>query len=60
MATTDIEYTCELKVRWSFYQVLTYEAGNQFVKAVTRGDGFQGDDVTANIKTNKSVNSIDT
>jgi len=25
------------------------------VKAVTRGDGFQGDDVTANIKTIRSI-----
>jgi DNA ligase (NAD+) len=33
---------------------LTYENG-QFVKAVTRGDGFQGDDVTPNIKTIRSI-----
>ncbi|MCL4163162.1 UNVERIFIED_CONTAM: hypothetical protein GTU68_005371, partial [Idotea baltica] len=33
---------------------LTYEDG-KLIKAVTRGDGFQGDNVTANIKTIKSV-----
>ena len=49
----DIYYTCELKYDGSSIS-LTYEAGN-LVKAVTRGDGFQGDNVTANIKTIKSV-----
>ena len=33
---------------------LTYENG-QFIKAVTRGDGFQGDEVTNNIKTIRSI-----
>jgi len=49
----DIHYTCELKYDGASIS-LTYEAGN-LVKAVTRGDGFQGDNVTANIKTIKSV-----
>ena len=49
----DIQYTCELKYDGASIS-LTYEAG-QLVKAVTRGDGFQGDNVTANIKTIKSV-----
>ena len=49
----DIYYTCELKYDGASIS-LTYEAGN-LVKAVTRGDGFQGDNVTANIKTIKSV-----
>jgi len=48
-----IQYTCELKYDGASIS-LTYEAGN-LVKAVTRGDGFQGDNVTANIKTIKSV-----
>lgn len=34
--------------------VLTYEKGN-LIKAVTRGDGYTGDDVTMNIKTIKNL-----
>ncbi|GMN09127.1 NAD-dependent DNA ligase LigA [Croceitalea sp. MTPC9] len=48
-----VEFTCELKYDGASIS-LTYEEG-KLVKAVTRGDGFQGDDVTANIKTIKSV-----
>jgi len=48
-----VEYTCELKYDGASIS-LTYEEG-RLVRAVTRGDGFQGDDVTANIKTIKSV-----
>jgi DNA ligase (NAD+) len=49
----DIEYTCELKYDGASIN-LKYEH-NKLVSAVTRGDGFQGDDVTANIKTIKSI-----
>jgi DNA ligase (NAD+) len=49
----DIQYTCELKYDGASIS-LTYENGN-LIKAVTRGDGTQGDDVTANVKTIKSV-----
>ncbi|MEP1487287.1 MAG: NAD-dependent DNA ligase LigA [Algibacter sp.] len=49
----DVHYTCELKYDGASIS-LTYEQG-KLVKAVTRGDGFQGDNVTANIKTIKSV-----
>ncbi|PQV50503.1 DNA ligase (NAD+) [Jejuia pallidilutea] len=49
----DVQYTCELKYDGASIS-LTYENG-QLVRAVTRGDGFQGDDVTANVKTIKSV-----
>jgi DNA ligase (NAD+) len=49
----DVQYTCELKYDGASIS-LTYENGG-LVKAVTRGDGFQGDNVTANIKTIKSV-----
>jgi len=48
-----ISYTCELKYDGASIS-LTYENG-KLLKAVTRGDGFQGDNVTANIKTIKSV-----
>ena len=53
LGTSDIEYTCELKYDGASIN-LTYEKG-KFVKAVTRGDGFQGDDVTTNIRTIKSI-----
>ena len=49
----DIQYTCELKYDGASIS-LTYENGS-LLRAVTRGDGFQGDDVTANVKTIKSV-----
>ncbi len=49
----DVSYTCELKYDGASIN-LTYENG-KFVKAVTRGDGVQGDDVTANVKTIKSL-----
>tara|TARA_R110002096_G_scaffold187405_1_gene366724 strand:+ start:17538 stop:19535 length:1998 start_codon:yes stop_codon:yes gene_type:complete len=49
----EVQYTCELKYDGASIS-LTYEAG-KLVKAVTRGDGFQGDNVTANVKTIKSV-----
>ena len=53
LGTTDIEYTCELKYDGASIN-LTYENG-KFVRAVTRGDGFQGDEVTTNIRTIKSI-----
>ena len=53
LGTQDIEYTCELKYDGASIN-LTYENG-EFVKAVTRGDGFQGDAVTTNIRTIKSI-----
>ncbi|MDX1270965.1 NAD-dependent DNA ligase LigA [Bizionia paragorgiae] len=53
MIDGDIEYTCELKYDGASISI-TYEDG-VLVRAVTRGDGFQGDDVTTNIKTIKSV-----
>jgi DNA ligase (NAD+) len=53
LGTEDIEYTCELKYDGASIN-LTYVEG-KLISAVTRGDGFQGDDVTANIKTIKSI-----
>ena len=49
----EVSYTCELKYDGASMS-LTYENG-ELIKAVTRGDGFQGDNVTTNIKTIKSV-----
>ncbi|WP_323787837.1 NAD-dependent DNA ligase LigA [Psychroserpens sp.] len=48
-----VEFVCELKYDGASIS-LTYEKGS-LVRAVTRGDGTQGDDVTANVKTIKSV-----
>ena len=53
LGTDKINYTCELKFDGASIN-LTYK-NNQLEKAVTRGDGFQGDNVTANIKTIKSI-----
>ena len=47
------ELCCEIKYDGASIS-LTYEKG-QLVRAVTRGDGVQGDDVTANVKTIYSV-----
>jgi len=48
-----LEYTCELKYDGASIS-MTYEHG-KLKRAVTRGDGFQGDEVTNNIKTIRSV-----
>lgn len=53
LGTEAIEYTCELKYDGASMN-LTYENG-KLVTAVTRGDGVQGDEVTANIRTIKSI-----
>ena len=48
-----VEFACELKYDGASIS-LTYENG-KFLKAVTRGDGVQGDDVSHNVKTIRSV-----
>ena len=48
-----LEYTCELKYDGASISI-TYENG-KLKRAITRGDGIQGDDVTNNIKTIKSI-----
>ena len=53
LGVSELEFTCELKFDGASIN-LTYENG-QFIKAVTRGDGFQGDEVTNNIKTIRSI-----
>ncbi|WP_207424916.1 NAD-dependent DNA ligase LigA [Desertivirga brevis] len=45
----NFEYVCELKFD-GLSMSLTYENG-KLLRAVTRGDGTQGDDVTTNVKT---------
>lgn len=47
------EYTCELKFDGASISI-TYIGGKLF-RALTRGDGFKGDDVTENIKTIRSI-----
>lgn len=48
-----LEFTCELKYDGASIS-LTYVDG-QLAAAITRGDGFQGDDVTLNVKTIRSL-----
>lgn len=49
----EAEYVCELKFDGTAIS-LTYENGRLF-RGVTRGDGTRGDDVTANVRTIRSV-----
>jgi DNA ligase (NAD+) len=49
----NFEYVCELKFD-GLSMSLTYENG-KLARAVTRGDGVQGDEVTTNVKTIQSI-----
>lgn len=51
--SSGVEYVCELKFDGLSIS-LTYEHG-KLTQAVTRGDGVQGDDVTTNVKTIRSI-----
>ncbi len=53
MVDGKLEYVCELKYDGASIS-LTYENG-KLTRAVTRGDGFKGDDVTNNIRTIRTV-----
>lgn len=53
LGDVEVEYVCELKYDGASISI-TYEDG-VLKQALTRGDGVQGDDVTHNIKTIKSV-----
>ena len=53
VAEDSIEYTVELKFD-GLAVALTYEDG-KLVRGATRGDGVQGEDITANLKTIRSV-----
>ena len=51
--TEPVEYVCELKFDGASISII-YEDG-ALLRAVTRGDGNKGDDVTLNVKTIKSI-----
>ncbi len=53
LGTNDISFTCELKYDGASIDLL-YEDG-KLKQATTRGDGIQGDDITANVRTIGSV-----
>ena len=53
LTNENFEYVCELKFDGTSIS-LSYENG-LLIRAVTRGDGEKGDDVTANVKTIKSI-----
>jgi len=48
-----VEYCCELKLDGLAVSIL-YENG-KFSKAATRGDGTTGEDITANVRTIKTI-----
>jgi DNA ligase (NAD+) len=53
IVSTEFQYVCELKFDGASIS-LTYQDG-RLLRALTRGDGTKGDDVTNNIKTIKSI-----
>lgn len=53
LAGSEVAYVCELKYDGVAISLM-YENG-LLLRAVTRGDGTQGDDVTANVKTIRSI-----
>lgn len=53
LGNVNLQYTCELKYDGASISI-SYENG-KLVQALTRGDGFQGDEVTNNIKTIRSI-----
>lgn len=53
LGRTDYEYFCEMKFDGVAIS-LVYEDG-KLARAVTRGDGYKGDDVTENVKTIRNI-----
>lgn len=56
LGTGDLAYTVEPKIDGVAVS-LTYENGH-FTRAVTRGDGEEGDDITANVRTIRSLPAL--
>ena len=50
---SDVEYVCELKYDGVAISI-SYKNG-KFLQAITRGDGTQGDDVSQNVKTIRTI-----
>lgn len=53
LAVGELEYVCELKYDGVAIGI-RYENG-EFIQAVTRGDGSQGEDISANVKTIRTI-----
>ena len=53
IGTDKIAFTCELK--YDGASVSLYYENGKLIQATTRGDGFQGDEITANVRTIRSV-----
>jgi len=53
ITSQSIEYVCELKFDGASISI-TYKNGS-LLRAITRGDGSKGDDVTLNVKTIRSI-----
>lgn len=53
LGNVHLNYVCELK--YDGASISIYYENGLFKRAITRGDGFQGDDVSNNVKTIKSV-----
>jgi len=54
LGVDQVEYVCELKI--DGLAISLFYKNGILQQAVTRGDGFQGDDVTENVKTIRSLN----
>ncbi|MDK2900734.1 MAG: ligase, partial [Thermosipho sp. (in: thermotogales)] len=53
LGVNEVEYVCELKID-GISVALRYENG-QFVTALSRGDGIEGEDISENVKKIKSI-----
>ncbi len=53
LLNSEIEYVCELK--YDGVAISLHYKNGLFVRAVTRGDGIKGDDITTNVKTIRSI-----